>query len=117
VTITNLRKAVVRFSDMIRNNSIPMRSGSASPGATDTSIAALKSLDPETKARREQQILDFIEAIGGATCHEFEVKLRLLHQSASAAITHLRKAGRLVDTGERRPTNTGRAAIVWGAAP
>ena len=94
-----------------------MCSGSASPGPGDTSVAALKSLDPETKVRREQQISDFIQAVGDATCHEVEIALRLLHQSASAAITQLRKAGRLVDTGERRPTNNGRLAIVWGAAP
>jgi hypothetical protein len=87
--------------------------GTASPRALDPSIAALKSLDPETKANREQQILDFIETVGDATCHEVEIALRLLHQSASAAITRLRKAGRLVDTGKRRPTNTGRSAKVW----
>jgi hypothetical protein len=40
----------------------------------------------------------------------------LLHQSASSTITRLRNTGHLVDTGERRPTNTGRMATVWEAA-
>jgi hypothetical protein len=40
----------------------------------------------------------------------------LLHQSASATITHLRHAGHLADTGKRRPTNTGRPAAVWRVA-
>ena len=80
-----------------------------------TSIAALESLDPEVKARREQQILKYAEAKGGATCWEIENALGLLHQSASSMITRSRKAGHLLDTGERRPTNTGRMATVRGA--
>src|SRR5215472_4355192 len=72
----------------------------------ETSTAAFESLDPELKARREQQILKYIGARGGATCWEIENALGLLHQSASSTITRLRKTGHLVDTGERRPTNT-----------
>lgn len=82
----------------------------------ENSIAAVESLDPEAKARREKQILAYIETNGNATCWEVESALGLLHQSASSTITRLRKAGHLVDTGERRPTNTGRMAAVWGAA-
>jgi predicted ArsR family transcriptional regulator len=87
-----------------------------SPGVQDTSIAAFESLDPEVKARREEQILEYVETQGGATCWEIERALGLMHQSASACITKLRKAGHLVDSGERRPTNTGRMAKVWRAA-
>jgi len=90
-------------------------SGSASPGVQDTSIAAYESLKPETKTRRDRRILAYIQTTGGATCCEVEMALGLLHQSASAAITHLRRAGGLVDSGKRRPTNTGRMATVWGA--
>jgi hypothetical protein len=94
----------------------PAPSGSASPCVQETSVAALESLDPAAKARREQLILACIESNGGATCWEVERALDLLHQSASSTITRLRKAGHLVDTGERRSTNTGRMAIVWGRA-
>jgi len=90
-------------------------SGITSPRVQETSRAALESIDPRKKSCREQQILEYIDANGGATCCEVEEALGLLHQSASSTITGLRKAGRLVDTGERRPTNTGCMAIVWGA--
>jgi hypothetical protein len=86
------------------------------PRVRATSTAALESISPEEKASREKQILAYIRNNGGATCCEIENALGLLHQSASSMITRLRKAGHLVDTGERRPTNTGRLAIVWGAA-
>jgi hypothetical protein len=89
--------------------------GSASPRAQETSLVALNSLDGEKKARREQSMLEYIKANGGATCCEVEEALGLLHQSASSSITRLRQAGRLVDSGKRRPTKTGRMAIVWRA--
>jgi hypothetical protein len=91
-------------------------SGSANRGVSETSIAAYESQDPDAKARRERQILGYIETEDGATCWEVEIALGLLHQSASSMITRLRQAGHLVDTGERRPTNTGRMATVWGLA-
>jgi hypothetical protein len=91
-------------------------SGSATPRVPETSIAALESLDPEVKSRRERQILEYIEAAGGATGWEIATALSLLHQSTSPAITKLQRQGRIVDTGERRPTGTGRMAIVWAIA-
>jgi hypothetical protein len=92
------------------------RSGITSPRVPDTSIAAFESLDPEIKARQERQVFEFIKSNNGATGYEVVLGLRLLPQSASPAITKLRKSGHLVDTGERRPTSTGRNAIVWGVA-
>jgi len=89
-------------------------SGPTSPLMPETSIAAFESQDPEIKARRKRQVFGFIKSNGGATCWEIETALGLLHQSASATITHLRKTGHLADTGKRRPTNTGRLATVWG---
>ena len=91
-------------------------SGITSPRVQETSRAALESLAPGKKSRREQKILAYINANGGAICCEVEEAIGLLHQSASSTITGLRKAGRLVDTGKRRPTNTGCMAIVWGVA-
>jgi predicted ArsR family transcriptional regulator len=100
---------------MMHNNHIVSPPGSASPGGQETSISAYESLDPEAETRRKHRILAYIETSGGATSYEVETALGILHQSASPAITQLRKAGRLVDSGERRPTNTGRMATVWGA--
>jgi hypothetical protein len=110
--ITSLRST----HEMIpRIHNIPPSSGSTSPRAQETSTDALKSLDPEKQARREEKIFGYIKTTGGATCCEVEEALGLLHQTASSSITKLRKAGHLVDTGKRRPTGSGRLAIVWGA--
>jgi hypothetical protein len=82
----------------------------------DTSIAALQSQDEETVAHRRNRIWQFIaEQRDGATCWEVEQEFEALHQTISAAIAHLSKDGHLVDTGKRRPTGTGRMAIVWRA--
>src|SRR6516162_1328980 len=79
----------------------------------DTSIAALQSQDEETVAHRRNRIWQFIaEQKDGATCWEVEQEFEALHQTISAAISHLSKDGHLVDTGRRRPTGTGRMAIV-----
>jgi hypothetical protein len=89
---------------------------SASPRVQDTSIGALKSMDPAVTALREQQILEYIQTTGGATFWETATALRLPHQSTSPAITKLHRKGRIVDTGKRRPTGTGCKAIVWATA-
>jgi predicted HTH transcriptional regulator len=98
---------------MFDYDDIVFPAGSASPEAQETSIAALESLDPGIKARREQQICEYIKTNGGATSCEVETSLGLLHQSASPAITKLKKAGYIVNTGKRRRRDTGRKAIVW----
>jgi hypothetical protein len=80
----------------------------------DTSIEALRSLDANTITRNRLRVLHLIATTGGAICDEIEVALRMPHQSASALITRLSRQGRLRDTGDRRPTRSGRPAIVWG---
>src|SRR5215469_8720932 len=92
----------------------PSRLASSAP--QETSIAAFESQGPEIKARRERQVFGFIKTNAGATGYEVVVGLGLLPQSVSPTITKLRKTGHLVDSGERRPTNTGRMAIVWRVA-
>ena len=115
-SITKPRKSKSASSNelTLHDHHTLLSSGSATQRVQETSIAAHESLDPEAKARREQQIFSYIKTNSGATCYEVEIALGLLHQSASASITKLRNAGYLRDTGERRPTNTGRMAIVWG---
>ena len=51
----------------------------------------------------------------GATCDEIEVALSLSHQTASARVRDLFKAGSIRDSGLRRNTRTGRKATVWEA--
>src|SRR5438132_8096259 len=73
----------------------------------DTSVAAFESHD-EATTREEDKIYCFVRNAGGATCYEVEQALKMLHQTASARIAHLSAKGWLRDTGERRPTGTGR---------
>ena len=82
----------------------------------DTSIDAFRSQDEETTAWRRNRICRFIDKRGGATCWEVEQAFGALHQTISAAISNLSADGVLVDTGERRPTGSGRKAIVWRVA-
>lgn len=78
-----------------------------------TSLDAYQSVD---KPCIEAAVLTFLSVNGPETCDEVEANLGLLHQTASATITHLRDRGLLYDTGRRLPTRTGRRAIVWGAS-
>lgn len=59
-----------------------------------------------------QRILDSLRADGPATCDELEQRLTLSHQTASASVNHLMRAGILVASGSR-PTRSGRRARVW----
>jgi predicted kinase len=47
------------------------------------------------------------------TCDEIEVLLEGRHQSISAQIRHEVISGNVEDSGLRRPTRSGRNAIVW----
>jgi len=77
-----------------------------------TSVAAADSVAGSAQAMR-QRVLRFIRETGGATCDEVERKLELMHQTASARIWELRKAGFIRDSGATRKTRSGRAAVVW----
>ena len=79
----------------------------------DTSLAAFKSLTPKIKATQRNQIYEAIGHLGNATCWEIEEQLGLRHQSASIRITELVRMKRIFDTGERRPTDSGRMARVY----
>ena len=92
---------------------------SATPrlSSRDTSLAAAESIDQNTMSRRMHSIFSYIRtASDGATCWEVERALGLLHQTTSSYIRKLFIEGRLKETEKRRPTNTGRMAIVWEAA-
>lgn len=51
----------------------------------------------------------------GLTCSEVETRFALRHQSASARLWDLHTRGHIVDSGQRRPSLSGRASIVWVA--
>lgn len=79
---------------------------------TDTSDAAADSQQP-TIARKRAKVLAMF-ALHDWTCDELEIKLNWPHQTVSARINDLWfKYGAIRDSGRRRPTRTGRLAIVW----
>lgn len=83
-----------------------------------TSLEAHKSQKDKAPAD-VSKILAYIirgDRSKGATCDEIEVALSLSHQTASARVRDLFKAGSIRDSGIRRNTRTGRKATVWGAA-
>ena len=82
-----------------------------------TSNAAAASVQPEA-ARLRALVLNAIRSFGtrGATCDEVEYSTGLKHQTASARVNELRNLAIIVDSGNKRPTRSGRKAIVWRVA-
>lgn len=74
---------------------------------------------PISSAKPVSRILDVIRQSGvrGATCDEVEETTGLSHQTASARVHELMKAGRIVAAEGKRKTRAGRAATVWIAKP
>lgn len=78
----------------------------------ETSIQARESII-ERLLPLKAQILVLIKRKNGLTCYELEKMLNLPHQTASARINDLIKENRIIDSGLRRKTQSGRNAIVW----
>lgn len=81
---------------------------------SDTSLAAAESVERQVPTM-QRAVLDCIARgnDNGRTCDEVEVWLAMSHQTASARIRELAKAGAIVDSGERRKTRSGRKAAVY----
>lgn len=77
-----------------------------------TSREAAFFVEPYTEKLREQIFL-FIVRSGGATDDEFQQALRIRHQTGGPRRIELAKAGLVEDSGYRRETSSGAAAIVW----
>lgn len=89
--------------------------GHAPAHNVDTSRAAASSIEAHV-SKLASTIIAFIEERGDATQDEAAVGLDMLHQTASARFTELKTAGRIVLTGEKRNTRSGRKARVWKLA-
>lgn len=77
-----------------------------------TSVTAHESI-ADIKSEICRRVYDCIVANqGGMTCCEVEVTTGLSHQTASARISDLLRAGLIRDTGLKRPTFSGRPARV-----
>jgi predicted ArsR family transcriptional regulator len=80
---------------------------------SDTSHAAAASLSEAVLGDLQLKVLEAIIACKDMTCDEVETHLDLSHQTASARINELAKAGYIEDSGQRRKTKHGRAAAVY----
>ena len=82
----------------------------------DTSIDAAYSIDP---SRLEKMVYKVIHGFGDRGCISDEVRARLPHLSYSSVTARYRRLldrSHIVDTGQRRPGNSGRAQRVMKAA-
>ena len=82
------------------------------PTTPETSLEAYDAIKPKMGDVKNRVVLAF-DVNGSMTCEELETTLQMRHQTASSAIRHLVKEGRLRDSGIRRRNMTGRAAAVW----
>lgn len=85
--------------------------------ARDTSIAAGHTALPTKGSLRGDVIALVCSHYGqwrtGLTTSELEARLRRSHQSVSSAVNYADGHGWIKDSGERRPTQFKRQAIVW----
>jgi hypothetical protein len=84
------------------------------PPSSSQPVLALDSNTPKVPGLREV-VLNAIRDAGadGLSSDEAEVVLAMTHQTVSARVHELARAGAIVDTGERRRTRSKRLATVW----
>lgn len=75
--------------------------------------AAMSMLKP--LGRLQQMVYDEILERGGCTDLDLEVTLGLIGSTARPRRVELLRRGLIEDSGERRPTDSGRLAVVWRA--
>jgi hypothetical protein len=82
---------------------------------SETSKAAAESQKGGGAQRDRERVLAAIIRAGipGMTTDEVEVALRGRHQTISARVNGLHNDGLIVDSGGRRPTRSGRQAVVY----
>jgi hypothetical protein len=82
-----------------------------------TSAEAARLIDPLSNHLRAA-VFDFIVGRGarGATDDEMQRGIPMKHQTQGPRRLELKRHGLIVDSGLRRPTGSGRPAVVWVAA-
>jgi hypothetical protein len=80
---------------------------------SETSQAAATSIEPTAESLCGVIYAALKRTPGGLTCSEVETRFELRHQTASARLWDLHTRGHIVDSGQRRPSLSGRASIVW----
>lgn len=86
-------------------------------GGNPESVAAHESVKDSKEAGQllVRRMLEETYRDDGLSCDEFEVITGMIHQSASARFSELKRAGVIVEI-TKRPTRTGCAAVVFGLA-
>jgi hypothetical protein len=81
---------------------------------TDTSVAAAVKIR-DTAPRLRRLVYEYIAAQGqaGATDQECQEALGLASNTQGPRRIELTNSGHVRDSGQRRPTRSGRGAIVW----
>lgn len=64
----------------------------------------------------KDQVLEILRGSEGLTNDEMEAAIGGTHQTVSPRVHELAQAGRVVDTGKRRRSRSGKPAIVWRVA-
>ena len=83
----------------------------------DTSVAAANALAPKL-GRLQKMAFEAIKGAGwlGLTADELAAALAMDRWSIQPRTSELRRKGLIRDSGQRRPNNSGKLAIVWTAA-
>jgi hypothetical protein len=81
----------------------------------ETSLEAYASAPHAT---HQERVINFLRSRGdvGASLEEMSDGTGILLQSVCGARKALERAGRVIDTGKRTRTRSGRSAIVWAVA-
>lgn len=90
----------------------PFYGGKPPHNNKDTSKEAAAKIKKHV-SKLAAEVFQVIKTKNGLTCDEVEVELEMSHQTASARIRELVLAGRIEDSGDRRPTRSNRRATVW----
>lgn len=81
---------------------------------SDTSLEAAESMEEHARTLVERVYAVIAQSPDGATCDEVEKRLGLSHQTVSPRVWDLHhNLGRIVDSGARRTTRSGRKAVVY----
>lgn len=86
-----------------------------SPKLQETSLQAHKSQKDKAPLDRVAILARLRKYRTGTTCDKLEQALNMSHQTTSARINDLVQLGKVVDSGRREKTRTGRRAICWKA--
>jgi hypothetical protein len=91
--------------------------GPGAASARNTSIVAAHTAIPSKGSARHAVISVLVATWAlyrtGMTCSQIEGRLRKSHQTISSAVNFAEEHGWIKDSGERRPTQFKRPAIVW----